>query len=131
MASILFEDLNGLGVTTEMCTYELVGQGPVIQPIYKVYYTDNEGIRLEDSPLVIDFQVGSPQLHGANGLTNEAMIAILLHRLDIQNKRFSCSENIRVLDALHEAKAALDEREARMRAEREASAHSKDKGAIK
>lgn len=41
----------------------------------------------------IDFQNGPVKEAGVNGLTNEALLAILIHRTGVLNKRFPCREN--------------------------------------
>ena len=42
----------------------------------------------------VNFQKGGIVLHGVNGLTNEALLAIVIHRLEcFQAGEFSCREN--------------------------------------
>ena len=54
---------------------------------------------------LIDFQNGGIAENGVNGLTNEALLAIVSHRLEcFQSGPFPCDEN---LFALADAKSAL------------------------
>lgn len=63
------------------------------------------------------FQNGSPADAGFNGLTNEAAIAILLHRLQVLQGKAPCAENLRAIGHLQLANAALMERAERMKAQ--------------
>ncbi len=52
-------------------------------------------IKTEDHQLLgfVSFQNGSVKKNGVNGITNEALLAILIHRLRYLNEQFSCEEN--------------------------------------
>lgn len=65
----------------------------------------------------IAFQ-SQPFEQGCNGITNEALIAVLKHRLGVLNERLPCQENTLAIDHLHEALLQLEAREARVAAER-------------
>lgn len=68
---------------------------------------------LELSPTVIDFQNGPIKEVGVNGVTNEALLAILIDRLEgAQEGPYKCSENAGALDS---ARFALDHLERRTR----------------
>jgi hypothetical protein len=61
----------------------------------------------------VQFQKGSPSLDGVNGVTNEALIAVLLDRLKSVQVVLPCLENEGALDGLNTAMRSL-----RARAER-------------
>ncbi len=67
----------------------------------------------------LPFQDGDPRQVGATGLTNEALLTILLSRLDHQNLRHHCDENDVALYHMGVALKALNVRSARVRNERE------------
>lgn len=58
----------------------------------------------------IRFQNGSPKTGGVNGLTNEALLAMLMHRLRLQTEKLSCVENWEALGHLSAAQSALTRR---------------------
>lgn len=51
----------------------------------------------------IQFQSGSIQEHGVNGVTNEALLAVLIHRTKILNNNLPCDENIRAITYMENA----------------------------
>ena len=66
----------------------------------------------------IDFQQGNIAENGVNGITNEALLAIVEHRLDcFQSGRFPCDENASALAsvkcALHYLERRTQKRKAR------------------
>ena len=61
----------------------------------------------------INFQLGPVPTHGVNGATNEAIIAVLLHRLKFLDAKFACDENKRAIQHLEEALVNLEVRTAR------------------
>lgn len=49
---------------------------------------------LDDQDIVtVDFQDGPVNLNGVNGLTNEALLAILIHRTQALDSMYPCEEN--------------------------------------
>lgn len=58
----------------------------------------------------IAFQNGPVPIHGVNGVTNESLLAILIHRTKILNDMFPCEEN-RI--AIEHMKKALESFESR------------------
>lgn len=58
----------------------------------------------------INFQNGAVKENGVNGITSEALLAILIHRTEVLNARFPCQENE---DALTGLIGALDAFESR------------------
>lgn len=93
-------------------------------------YTDNNGVavnaisRLADGTEVqghyyqliaggmtdIKFQNGTILEVGVNGVTNEALIAVLVHRLQHLNGKFPCRENSLAITKLEEAAMWLEHR---------------------
>lgn len=61
----------------------------------------------------ISFQRGGVAEHGVNGMTNEALLAILIHRTKFLDGKFPCDENKRAINHLEEALANLEVRTAR------------------
>jgi len=57
---------------------------------YQVFLDDEDtGMPISD----INFQYGPVSEGGVNGLTNEALLAILIHRTKGLNKKYPCREN--------------------------------------
>ena len=63
---------------------------------------DTESVR---ELATVDFQNGPISKNGVNGLTNEALLTILIHRTMALNEQFPCTENVKA--AAH-MKYALD-----------------------
>ena len=62
----------------------------------------------------IHFQEGAILENGVNGLTNEALLAIVGHRLEcFQSGPFPCEENAEALEPINKAIAVLEERTAK------------------
>lgn len=97
-------------------------------------HTDHNGVavnaisRLDDGTIVeghvyqvlaganqtsIDFQRGPVAEAGVNGLTNEALLAILIHRTKFLDAKFPCDENKRAIQHMEEALVNLEVRTAR------------------
>ena len=76
-------------------------------------------IHAGDTTHPVQFQKGGVADNGVNGVTNEALLAIVIHRLEFLQGRFPCIQNSL---AIINAKAALDilEQRTRSRIEREA-----------
>lgn len=58
----------------------------------------------------IQFQHGPVQENGVNGLTNEALLAIVIHRTKILNNKFPCDENKRAITYMENALALFEQR---------------------
>lgn len=58
------------------------------------------------------FQFGPVREAGVNGLQNEQLIAVLVHRLGVLNKAFPCRENALAITKLEEAGLWLEKRAA-------------------
>lgn len=61
----------------------------------------------------INFQLGGVVANGVNGITNEALLAILIHRTKYIDNVFSCDENKRAIQHMEEALVNLEARTAR------------------
>ena len=58
----------------------------------------------------IDFQDGPIPESGVNGLTNEAVLTILAHRIEHLDRKFPCDENKTALAYIRQALDALNAR---------------------
>lgn len=58
----------------------------------------------------LEFQLGPVKEAGVNGLTNEALLAVLTHRLGVLNKAFPCRENALAITKIEEAQLWLEKR---------------------
>ena len=56
------------------------------------------------------FQLGPIKEAGVNGLTNEALLAVLAHRMKVLNGKFPCAENQRAINHIELAAQALESR---------------------
>ena len=79
--------------------------------------TDVEGhlyfLQAGESPSEIKFQLGPVGSNGVNGITNEALLAILIHRTKFLDSKFGCDENKRAIQHMEEALVNLEVRTAR------------------
>ncbi len=60
--------------------------------------------------LHLEFQMGAVKENGVNGLTNEALLAALIHRTNVLNKRFPCRENALAITNMEQALMWLEKR---------------------
>lgn len=58
----------------------------------------------------LSFQLGPIKEAGVNGPTNEALLAVLTHRMKVLNSKFPCAENQRAINHLELATQALESR---------------------
>jgi hypothetical protein len=58
----------------------------------------------------VQFQLGPVKEAGLNGLTNEALLAILIHRTDFLNQRFPCRENETAIEFMRRALECFESR---------------------
>lgn len=63
--------------------------------------------------LTVEFQLGGVADNGVNGATNEALLAILIHRTKFLDSKFGCDENKRAIQHMEEALCNLEVRSAR------------------
>ena len=66
----------------------------------------------------LNFQTGDPGVYGVNGVTNEALLAIMIHRLQgfQNNSSTNCSENQEAINHMELAMEALYSRTHRLQA---------------
>lgn len=62
--------------------------------------------------LSVEFQHGAVKEHGVNGVTSEALLAILVHRTQVLNERFPCRENSIAVTKMQEALMWFEKRTA-------------------
>lgn len=62
--------------------------------------------------LPIQFQLGAVGEHGVNGVTNESLLAVLIHRTKILNDKFPCDENKSAITYMENALALFNKRTA-------------------
>lgn len=103
---IIYTDYNGVAVSA--------AEGPDIEG--HVYL-----VRTGDVTHKVEFQQGAVAEHGVTGLTNEALLAILIHRTRLLDLRCPCEENRMAISAMTSALSEFETRATRQR-EREAGA---------
>lgn len=66
----------------------------------------------------LSFQTGDPKVYGINGVTNEALLAIMIHRLQgfQNNPKTYCVENSEAISYMELAMGALHSRARRLQA---------------
>ena len=62
---------------------------------------------------ILGFQQGPIPEHGVNGLTNEALLAVLIHRTEHLDSQFPCDENKRAIADMKNALVNFEVRTAR------------------
>lgn len=98
----IYTDHNGLAVNA--ISYSTI-LGDVKGHVYQVL----AGAKTLD----ISFQRGPVPDNGVNGLTNEALLAILIDRTKFLDNKFPCDENKRAVQHMEEALVNLEVRTAR------------------
>lgn len=90
---IIHEDHNGVRVISNAVTddngNEIAGQSYVIE------YGSNH--------IDVPFQVGNSTMVGVTGITNEALLAMMIHRTELLNSNVSCPENQRAISYMKSA----------------------------
>jgi hypothetical protein len=80
---------------------------------YQVGWLDKNGDWQGD---IIRFQDGPIPANGVNGLTSEALLAIIIHRTSTLNGQFPCDENENAIKHMERALALFNERTAKRKA---------------
>jgi len=96
-----------------------------------VFADDGCSVECVDRTTAVQYSIGD--IHGerphmltfrterdGDGLTNEAVLALLEHRLSVLNTKRPCRENALAITKLQEARFWLEERERRVRQEQKA-----------
>lgn len=96
---VFYSDHNGIEAVTASAS-ELIG----VQ--YFIEHKSESGGYIT----TIEFQNGNPADVGINGATNEVMLAILIHRLTLQNAKCPSAYNVKAIECMVQALAALGER---------------------
>lgn len=106
----IYKDHNGL---------EVLNDDPRETSRQGHFYTVNFGLKVHGQAprvppmLSVEFQYGPVPTSGVNGLTNEALLAILIHRTKILDARFPCAENKRAIADMENALVNFEVRTAR------------------
>lgn len=100
MSTVIYQDHNGLTVHADDSE---TGRGHN----YSVTPPNSEGVIAE-----VNFQNGTVLDMGVNGVTNEALLAIVIHRTEVLNGKFPCTENEQAISAMKGALAAFESRTA-------------------
>lgn len=104
----IYKDENGLSVHALSGVVTTTdGQQGSIQTGH-VYEIRGTGV-----PAVVAFQQGAVPKNGVNGVTNEALLQILIHRTEIINSQFPCDENFHALSYMRAALNCFNDRTAR------------------
>lgn len=73
--------------------------------------SDDDGYEVSFSRTIILFQNGTISENGVNGISNEALLAIVKHRLEgFQSGNFPCDSNAVALNSVEDALGALKAR---------------------
>ncbi|HEY5630984.1 MAG TPA: hypothetical protein VIR31_02565 [Nitrososphaeraceae archaeon] len=100
-----------VGIHSKLKIYSIAYQNSSIPHLYKIPLYDNNGLPSLHGPDYIKFQVGNPNEVGFNGVTNEALLAIIRDRLiAFQSSKFACVENQQALVHVDEALEVLKRR---------------------
>jgi hypothetical protein len=117
MVEITSHKVNGLNELLHVYATDEPGHGNACHE-YAITFTD-EKVGYERSPIsekhgrncLISFQNGPINEAGVNGISNEALLAIVEHRLlGFQSGEFACRENALALTKLQEAVMWLQKR---------------------
>ena len=99
LTTTVHTDMNGL------IALEVPKEGCMPGHFYEVFRG------LDKDPVTsINFQHGPVPANGVNGVTNEALLAIVLHRTRILDAKFPCKENQAAIQHLEDAMAHLEAR---------------------
>ena len=112
MRQLTSHKVNGLNEDLDIVVGDEPGQGGACH-VYQVNYCLNPGTTDGGiSPMCsVNFQNGPVQEFGINGITNEALLAIVEDRLlGFQSGQFACRENAVALTKLQEAMMWLQKR---------------------
>lgn len=92
----IFTDHNGVTVSAMTCDHKgvtLDGHSYMVSGL----------TALSPSFQMVEFQRGPVPANGSNGLTNEALLAILIHRTKYLDSQFPCVQNRHAIQKMEEA----------------------------
>jgi len=89
--------------------------GVSVDAVYNTFDGDNvEGYRYNWAANgmsgSVHFQMGNPKKTGLNGLTTEAILAILIHRTEVVDSKVPCRENKTAINFMERALETLESR---------------------
>lgn len=91
-------DHNGVFVNAISSQNETDVDGHIYQVLHGSSQTD------------LNFQRGPVKSNGVNGVTSEALLAVLIHRTGVLNKAFPCRENSIAITKMQEALMWFEQR---------------------
>lgn len=97
----LYQDHNGLTVFNHDHVKEDIGH------LYHVMMGKDQ---LFSQTHCVSFQRGPVPANGVNGLTNESLLAILIHRTKFLNGQFPCEENRVAIEHMEKALQSFEDR---------------------
>lgn len=113
MRTITDHNLNGLNEHINITVLDDPGSGGA-NHVYELSLTcppDGPGITAATTVIQIRFQNGPILDHGINGISNEALLAVVIDRLrGFESGKFACRENSIALDYLEDALMWLQKR---------------------
>lgn len=112
MRTITDHKLNGLNDALKISVLDEPGQGGA-NHVYQIHLDDSQRNDPKDATvhLTINFQNGPIQEAGVNGVSGEALLAVLIDRLrSFQSGPFSCRENAVALTNCEQALMWLQKR---------------------
>lgn len=113
MKKLTDHKLNGLNDALEITVLDEPGQGGA-NHVYQIEWGNNDGGDLtghSQRKVLIRFQNGSIQEAGVNGISGEALLAIVIDRLkSFQSGQYSCRENACALTHLETSLMWLQKR---------------------
>ena len=74
------------------------------------YYADIHAGPNSRPLTTVNFQNGPIPECGTNGLTNEALLTILIHRTEVLNAQYPCAENEAAIEFMNKARDAFEAR---------------------
>jgi hypothetical protein len=108
MRQLTSHKVNGLNEALQIEVVDEPGQGNACHVYRIVYDPDNNGYL---RTCVVEFQNGPIQEAGINGISNEALLAIVEDRLSgFQSGQYACQENALALTKIQEAMMWLQKR---------------------
>ena len=106
MPHVIYVDRNSLGVFSVSGPQSMFPNGHH----YEVRFPGGAQMKYPPTPVKIDFQEGPVRTSGVNGVTNEALLAILIDRTEVLDSQFPCLENKVALEHMREALRAFEAR---------------------